>query len=208
MSSSKKKWLFFPLALANYFCALYPQKEEKTFLTSLDHSPTLINSSTPIPFSESQKIFDTKKQKVEIPENLILTSRVIRPFSEIRTGPGIQFEVIRTIPKEEELVILEEHSPWLKVIVLSKHEKGWLHYKTLSKLELNRSKITLSIDHFPVIYAAKDVRQGITFKNEKPISIQLNKGTGFYQLYKKQRRVLVWSPERNGVIWLANADVF
>lgn len=65
-------------------------------------------------------------------QDLILTGKVNKSGTSLRSGPGTKYEVIATLSSGTELQILGENKEWLRVKTIKTGKSGFIQYTLVS----------------------------------------------------------------------------
>lgn len=107
-------------SLTGQLAAVEPPSESSTHST-----PT----ATPSPETPTETSTPVALAKTPVPSSTpVLTAVITAEALNLRVGPGIEYEIIRTLMREETLALLgiTSNSYWLHVRT-SKQEEGWVH---------------------------------------------------------------------------------
>lgn len=143
-----------------------------------------------------------------VPKNMVAISAVIRPRAEVRLGPGSQFELTNLLlPEGSRVLVFQQIGVWRQVLVPPQWQRGWIHYQALSPPKLNLRPVDIDLKRLPTVLALRSVLKAQSFPEQKPLKVEVPKGSMFHSLQISAQAALVWLPETNSVMWLSRKDV-
>lgn len=75
--------------------------------------------------STNKKNTSITKKNYLVGNNLYVTNTSLN----LRSGPGINYEIVEKLSKNDELTFVKKQEDWIKVIVTNSKNTGWVFYK-------------------------------------------------------------------------------
>lgn len=170
--------------------------------------PQKLTAATVLPQTFEQRLALEPKGSAIVPPNMVYLSTVERPRAEIRTGPGVQYELLdASVPRGSQVLVLGRYGVWRKVLLPGSWRKGWVHSQALSAPKANERALSVSMQSLPTVVVVHGVDSVQSFPAATPLKVSIPKGAQFRQLRRDERGALVWLPETNSVMWLARKDI-
>lgn len=167
-----------------------------------------LHAETRLPESFGKPLTSGKTSLVEVPAGMLLTSEIARPRAELRTGPGIQFELSDRILTQGTRVIVFMHvGVWAKVIVPGSWQSGWVHGQTLAESKPNAKPMTVDMTRLPTVLALRPVQSVGSFPSQSKLPVEIPKGAMFHSLRFAENDALIYLPDTNSVMWMSRKDV-
>ena len=135
-------------------------------------------------------------------------SLVTRPRAEVREGPGAEFMLQDDLLTQgTQVLVFSRIGVWLKVLVPTSGQKGWVHRQAVSSARPSDHTVNLDMNRLPTVLAIREVDMAKTFPGQSDIRVNIPKGAMFRSLMENEWGTLVWLAETNSVMWMARKDV-
>jgi SH3-like domain-containing protein len=146
---------------------------------------------------------------VVVPAGLLLVSSVVRPRAEVRSGPGIQYELADNVLEQGAKVLtFARVGVWQKVVVIGTWQKGWVHSGALSAQAPSAAPLTVDMRRLPTVTVVHDVETVQAYRvANPPLKVAIPRGAQFRSLRLAAADTLVWLPQTNSVMWMSRKDV-
>ncbi len=167
-----------------------------------------LHAGTRLPEAFGKPLISGKPGLLQVPAGMLLVSEIARPRAELRTGPGIQFELADKILTQGTSVILfMKVGVWAKVIVPGSWQSGWVHAQTLAEAKPNAGPITIDMNRLPTVLALHPVAAVASFPEQAKLLVEIPKGAMFRSLRFAENDALIYLPDTNSVMWMSRKDV-
>lgn len=168
-----------------------------------------LNADTRLPDTFGKPLASSKAGLVKVPPGMLLLSEIVRPRAELRTGPGIQFELSdRILTQGTRVIVFMKVGVWAKVVVPGNGwQSGWVHGQTLAAARPNDKPMTIDPNRLPTVIALNPVGSVASFPEQKELPVTIPKGAMFRSLRFADKKALIYLPETNSVMWMSRKDV-
>jgi hypothetical protein len=171
-------------------------------------SAATVEAATKLPENFGKPLGSGKPGVVRVPAGMLMVSEIARPRAELRTGPGIQFELADSILTQGTRVIqFMKVGVWAKVIVIGTWQSGWVHGQTLAEAKPNTRAITIDTNRLPTVLALHPVGSVASFPDQAKLAVDIPKGAMFRSLRFADNDALIYLPDTNSVMWMSRKDV-
>lgn len=169
---------------------------------------TTLSRETKLPAAFGKPLSSSKPGLVQVPAGMLLMSEISRPRAELRTGPGIQFELAdKILTQGTKVIVFMKVGVWAKVIVPGNWQSGWVHGQTLAPTQLNAKVIVIDMSRLPTVLALHPVDSAASFPAQTKLSVEIPKGAMFRSLRFAENDALIYLPATNSVMWMSRKDV-
>jgi hypothetical protein len=157
-----------------------------------------------------------KVDGLKLEADLVISAVTIRPRTEVREGPGVEFNLSASVlPASERVLVYELVGSWRRIVSPGRGVKGWVHRGTLrfeyhdakKKPDLAGTKVTISPLLLPLVFAARPVTQVYRYPGLEPLRTAIPAGAQFYMLKESNGRKLIWLTETNSVVWVKSGEM-
>ena len=146
---------------------------------------------------------------------LVDSAHTVRPRTEVRTGPGVEFELVDEVLREGERVLVYDLvGSWRRIVSPTRGIRGWAHRGTLrfdrhEQVEVydKNTKVRIQPKLLPMVFANQIVLRVFGFSTLKPINTTIPRGRSFHLLKEHSGRKLIWLPETNSVVWVRSEEM-
>jgi hypothetical protein len=146
---------------------------------------------------------------------LVVSAVTVRPRTEVREGPGVEFNVSDTVlPAGDRVLVYELVGPWRRIVSPTRGVRGWAHRGTLrfdrpgaegrGDLKL---KVKVRPALLPMVFAHHTVTQVYRYPGLEPLKTAIPAGSSFYLLKQVEGRKLIWLTETNSVVWVKSEEM-
>lgn len=168
-----------------------------------------LHAATRLPEAFGKPLTSNKVGLVQVPPGMVLLSEIARPRAELRTGPGIQFELAdKILTQGTRVIVFMKIGVWAKVIVPSgTWQSGWVHGQTLAEAKPNEKPLTIDVNRLPTVIALNRIATVESFPDQVKLSVEIPKGAMFRSLRFADNDALIYLPDTNSVMWMSRKDV-
>lgn len=168
----------------------------------------VLKAETDLPEAFGKPLSASKSGLVQVPSGMLLVSEIARPRAELRTGPGIQFELAdKILTQGTKVLVFMKVGVWSKIIVPGSWQQGWVHGQTLAEAKPNDRAMTIDMNRLPTVLALRPIDQVETYPAQAKVPVAIPKGAMFRSLRFAENEALIWLPDTNSVMWMSRKDV-
>lgn len=146
---------------------------------------------------------------------LVDSAVTVRPRTEVRVGPGVEFELTDAVLSEGERVLVYGLvGSWRRIVSTVGGVRGWAHRGSLrfdrhnaKTLRESGQKLSVKPTLLPLVFAHKTVVQILQYPGLEPLNTFIPQGKSFYLLKEESGRKLIWLTETNSVAWVKAEDM-
>lgn len=167
-----------------------------------------VKGDTLLPGAYGTTLADPGERRLLIPAEMLTVSEIVRPRAEVRSGPGVQFELTdKVLLQGADVLVFDKVGVWRKIVVMATSQTGWVHAQTLA--EPRPSDVPMIVDpkRLPTVLAMREVDQVRSFPEQAPVKTKVPKGAMFRSLMYADAGTLVLLPETSSVMWIPGKDV-
>lgn len=199
-------------ALAVLTACQTPEPETATRATAKPKAQRVaavpLRAETRLPDAFGKPLTAGKAGVVQVPAGLLTVSEIARPRAELRTGPGIQFELSdKILTQGTKVIVFMKVGVWAKVAVPGTWQSGWVHGQTLAEMKPNPHAMTIDVNRLPTVLALRPVTTVASFPDQTKLPVSIPKGAMFHSLKFAENEALIYLPDTNSVMWMSRKDV-
>ena len=192
------------LVVATSSCT-FKRTEPSSFGSRLENSKIInIVVDAKIPEIYNPKMIDQlADSRLAFPPGMLDMAKINRSAAELRSGPSTDFTVLPSLlPNGSEFVVIQKSDRWLFGTTPDSKLPGWLHTEAANPIGLNDVEIVLPAALLPKVFAKVEILHGWSFPSQSKIDLKIPAGSVFRSFATRKRKILVWIPDSNGILWL------
>ncbi len=167
-----------------------------------------LHAETRLPEAFGKPLASGKPGLVQVPAGMLSVSEIARPRAELRTGPGIQFELSdKILTQGTKVIVFMKVGVWAKIAVPGIWQTGWVHGQTLAETKPNPKAMAIAIDRLPTVLALRPISTVESFPRQEKLPVSIPKGAMFHSLRFAENDALIYLPDTNSVMWMSRKDV-
>jgi|GEM_PF-3504268 len=147
--------------------------------------------------------------------DLVVSAVTVRPRTEMRAGPGVEFEVSDSVlDSGERVLVYELIGSWRRIVSPSRGVRGWVHRGSLrfdhhnaKTLREAKAKVSIRPDLLPMVFSHHSVKRVYRYPDLEPLQTLIPPGKYFYLLRENEGRKLIWLVETNSVVWIKSEEM-
>lgn len=145
--------------------------------------------------------------KIRVGRGALEVAVINRPFSEVRVGPGAEFDLTDYVLAEKtQVVVLDQSGYWRKVVNSKMQTPGWVHVQSMTRSTLNDAPVVLSLRFLTSLLTVKPISTAGQFPTLASVNAQYPRGAQFFLLRRQGRKQLVYLPNIRTVAWIDQGE--
>lgn len=169
---------------------------------------TAVKAATVLPATFGTKLETKDGPLILVPTGMLAVAKVSRPRAEVRSGPGVQYELAdKVLPLGTSVMVFDKVGVWQKVVVMKTSQTGWIHSQALTEPRSSDVPMRVDVRRLPTVLALHDVDSVQSFPALDVLAAKVPRGVMFRTLRYADNGTLVWLPETASVMWMSRKDV-
>lgn len=139
----------------------------------------------------------------------LVQSYLIKPSAlGLRIGPSEAFPLKdQVLKKNQQVLELARSGPFRKILSPATQATGWTHEGMLKPLQALQSPVRVDPRLLAKVFAKRPIEKIFNYTDQKPVSVKIPKGSGFFQLRRDQDKTLIFISQTGSLYWIDNKDL-